>query len=321
MLYLGDNELSELNLNFVDSISYIEKGLKLINEKDFAQPLKPYLRFGNPKNRIIAMPSYVGGDINISGIKWIASFPDNIKKNIRRANSVVVLNDTETGVPISIINSPYLSILRTASVSGSIISNYKKNRNLSNLQIGIMGWGPIGKAHFEMLKTILGESVTEYRVFDLRDMSEDQVIKNNKKIKLVSKWEDAFLNSDIVFTCTVSDAPYINKKPKKGALLMNVSLRDYTVDFYQYLDNATIIVDDWDEVCRENTDIENFYKYKNLTKDKTISIDEYILKNEIEKIDTDKLIMFNPMGMAVFDMCIGRYIYDTARAKNIGKDL
>lgn len=46
------------------------------------------------------MPAFVGGEINASGIKWIASFPDNIHKGKKRANCVVILNSVQTGEPI-----------------------------------------------------------------------------------------------------------------------------------------------------------------------------------------------------------------------------
>lgn len=47
---------------------------------EFAQPIKPYLRYNNLKNRIIAMPAYAGGECDMAGIKWIASYPDNINQ-------------------------------------------------------------------------------------------------------------------------------------------------------------------------------------------------------------------------------------------------
>ena len=321
MLYVGKKEIDQLGLNFNDSISYIEKAMELIYKNDYAQPIKPYLRYGDMKNRIIAMPAFVGGDINLAGIKWIASFPNNIKNNIPRAHSVVILNEAATGIPISVINTPYLSILRTASVSGTIIKHYREARNLKNITIGIIGWGPIGKAHYQMVKTILGSCVKEVRLYDIRDVTNDEVVGVESKIRVVNSWEEAYLDSDIVFHCTVSDAPYVDKKPKKGALLMNVSLRDYKPEFYDYIKDSTIIVDDWEEVCREDTDIEYFHKLKGLQMEDTVTVMDVIVNHRLNEIPEDQCIMFNPMGMAVFDVTMGRYIYDTAVKKNIGTNL
>ncbi len=321
MLYIGKNEIKDLKLNYNEAIPYIEKAIELIYENDYAQPVKPYLRYNNPQNRIIAMPAYVGGEIDLAGIKWIASFPDNIKKNIPRAHSVVVLNEATTGIPISVINSPYLSILRTASVSGTMIKHYNEARKLENITVGIIGFGPIGKAHYHMLKTLLDSSIQKIRLFDLRDMRQDEIVMADSKIEVVDSWEKAYLDSDIVFHCTVSDAPYVNKKPKESALLMNVSLRDYTTEFYDYIKGSTIIVDDWKEVCRENTDIENFYKMKGLKKEDTVTFMEVIMENKLKDIPEKQNIMFNPMGMAVFDVAIGRYIYNKSVQNKVGVEL
>jgi ornithine cyclodeaminase len=35
----------------------------------------------------------------------------------------------------------------------------------------------------------------------------------------------------------------------------------------------------------------------------------------------DEAIMFNPMGMAVFDIALGKYYVDEALKKNVGKNL
>ena len=98
---------------------------------------------------------------------------------------------------------------------------------------------------------------------------------------------------------------------------LNVSLRDYTVDFYDYIKNS-IIVDEWEEVCRENTDIENMYKYRNLQKKDTAGITDVVCRNIIAKLNQDDAIMFNPMGMAVFDIAIGAYYFRKATEYGIG---
>ena len=45
-----------------------------------------------------------------------------------------------------------------------------------------------------------------------------------------------------------------------------------------------------------------------------------MLKKEMENVD-DKVIMFNPMGMAIFDMAISQYYYEYSKKQNIGVDL
>lgn len=57
---------------------------------------------------------------------------------------VVILNDVDTGKPEAIINTALLSILCTSGVIGSIIKAYSKVRDLKDINIGIVGWGPIG---------------------------------------------------------------------------------------------------------------------------------------------------------------------------------
>ncbi len=45
------------------------------------------------QHRIIAMPSHIGGEHAISGIKWIGSKHDNpSKRNMERASGVIILN-------------------------------------------------------------------------------------------------------------------------------------------------------------------------------------------------------------------------------------
>lgn len=70
-----------------------------------------FLRFpDNPSARIIALPAHIGADPKIgsngiSGIKWIASYPANLKLGIPRASAVLILNDGQTGYPFACLES------------------------------------------------------------------------------------------------------------------------------------------------------------------------------------------------------------------------
>lgn len=141
MRYFNEKDFANFPFSWDETINEIGKAISYIDKKDYSQPIKPYLRFKDNSNRIIAMPAYIGGNIDIAGIKWIASFPDNIKAGIPRASSVTVLNDTNTGVPIAIFNTAMVSIIRTASVSGYLLQKYKEYNPLPKYNIGIIGFG------------------------------------------------------------------------------------------------------------------------------------------------------------------------------------
>jgi len=320
MLYLGNNDIQNIGLNWNRTIDVIEKAVKCLYAKDYAQPIKPYLRYRDLANRIIAMPAFVGGDIDLAGIKWIASFPNNIKNNIPRAHSVVILNDANTGVPICIINTALLSIIRTASVSGLMIRYFLSARPLRHISVGIIGWGPIGRHHFKMCTELLNKQIDNIRLFDIREINLGEIESPHKdKITVTKTWQDAYRDTDIFITCTVSKVPYIDEKPKPGSLLLNVSLRDYKVDIYDY--TKAIIVDDWEEVCREKTDIEMMHLQKGLRKEDTKSIVDVVCDDCLKDYPQNESIMFNPMGMAVFDIATGRYYFDEAKAMGIGLSL
>lgn len=321
MIYLNENNMNDIGINWNEIISIIEEATKSLANNDFAQPIKPYLRYRDLKNRIIAMPAFVGGNINKSGIKWIASFPDNIKNNMPRAHSVVILNNADTGEPEAIINTAKLSILRTAAVTGSIIKAFSKVRELNNINIGIIGWGPIGQHHFKMVTELLGDKIDKIFLYDIAPISISSISSVYKeKIEIVDCWQDAYKDADIFMTCTVSKEPYIDMKPKKGSLQLNVSLRDYKTDIYEHI-KENIIVDDWEEVCREKTDIEMLNIEKGLNKEDTKSIVDVICNNCFKDFSTEDVIMFNPMGMAVFDIAVGKYYVNKAVELGIGQKL
>ena len=109
MLYLNEKDLTKIGQNWNATIDNIELAVQCLDKKDYVQPVKPYLRYRDLTNRIIALIAFVGGKINLAGIKWIASFPDNINHGLPRAHSVVILNDADTGAPVGIINTALLS--------------------------------------------------------------------------------------------------------------------------------------------------------------------------------------------------------------------
>ena len=140
MLYVSNRETNLIKKDWNELIGEIEKTTLIDEQGMTSQPEHPFVDFPDPANRIIALPAYVGGDIDVAGIKWIASFPDNINHGLPRANSITILNSTKTGIPYAVFNSPLLSIVRTSSVSGVVLRKYFNFRKDMFIQIKLFNF-------------------------------------------------------------------------------------------------------------------------------------------------------------------------------------
>lgn len=317
MRYLDTNSILELPVKWSELSRIIEETVQCLHVEDTVQPLKPYLRFKNLTNRIISMPAYVGGDFDVAGIKWIASFPENIHKGIPRAHSVTILNDANTGEPICIVNSAMISVLRTAAVSRMMVDHYLKVRPLTRPKIGLTGFGPIGQYHLRMIQDIFDDA--EVYVYDLMGVDKERQ-EQFGPITVVDDWRKAYEGADIFMTCTVSTDRYVDLAPKPHSLHLNVSLRDYkpeTIDYFR----KGIVVDNWKEICRENTDIEKMHELYGLEESEAATIIDVVASDRLTKMVAEGPVLFNPMGMSVFDIAVAKYYMQVSQQEDVGVQL
>jgi len=321
MYYLNQTHLESLGVDWEKVIDQVFIATKELQAKNFEQPMKTYLRYGDPKNRIIAMPAFLGGAIHTSGIKWIASFPQNLEKGLNRASSVTILNDADTGYPFCIINTATISVIRTASVTGMVLKKLilEQNKGGAIKKAGIIGFGPIGQMHLAMLDYLFEKQLEMVVICDVRPIDSNRLkhfagtLEN--RVVVSRHWQDAYKNMDIVITCTNTVNRYIDLPPKNGSYQMNISLRDYKPQINEFID--FMIVDNWKEVCREDTDIEAMHKHSNLQKSNVHELPK-LLFGDYPFPDSNHTVMFNPMGMSIYDIAMAKYYYELAKDRRIG---
>ena len=221
-------------------------------------PNSLFLRLPNEgRNRIIALPAYLGQGFEAAGLKWVSSFPGNLEKGLDRASAVIILNSAETGRPEVIMEGSVVSAKRTAASAALAARVLRDGRPLET--VAVMGCGPI---NLEVVRFLLAASpaVARVRVFDVDAARAEQFrrkchgLGGRLEVEVVAEGGALFSGAEVVSIATNSVRPHISNLSScpPGAVILHVSLRDLTPEVILASDN---VVDDVDHVCRAQTSV------------------------------------------------------------------
>ncbi|WP_447042264.1 2,3-diaminopropionate biosynthesis protein SbnB [Streptomyces sp. DSM 118878] len=300
----------------------VRRGYLAHGAGESSNPHSSFLRFPHkPNSRIISLPAYLGGDFDVAGVKWIASFPDNPgARKIPRASAVLVLNSTETGYPFACLESSIISATRTAASAAlgaeALVGSREARR------VGVVGTGLIA-GHVARFLEDLNWKTGGFRLFDTsRAHAEEFARKLTERgaddVLVVDDVKDAFLDCDLVVLTTVAGEPHIHDPEllAHAPVVLHLSLRDLAPEMILAAQNFT---DDVDHAVRERTSL-------HLTEQRTGNRD--FIEGTIAELltgtvtrDPGKAAIFSPFGLGVLDLAVGKWIHDQVAADGHGHDI
>ncbi len=292
----------------------IKSAYELHHSGKSINPDSCFLQLPNSKNRIIALPAHLDSKVAISGIKWIASYPNNISHNIPRASAVLILNDAETGYPLVCMESSIISATRTVASAVLAIEHLNlMSKEINNL--GIIGCGLISRY---LLKFLLHDN-WKIKKIHLYDQTEIEALKYkqdfSKKeldIEIYKNIDDLLAESNIAAFATTASSPYVeNISSPSPRIILNLSLRDLSPSIIK---NSINIVDDIDHVLKAETSL-----HLSCNKENKPEFDHF---NIVQLFNhppspSNKRYIFSPFGLGVLDIALGQYIYKEAITNNL----
>jgi 2,3-diaminopropionate biosynthesis protein SbnB len=238
-----------------DVFDAVEAAYRLHASGNTVNPDSYFLRYPDkPSARIIALPAHLGGAVQISGIKWISSFPENRASNLARASAVLILNDATTGYPVACIEASLISATRTGASAALAAEHMSLNPFEGTL--GIVGTGVIARTTVEWLLF----RNWKFRKISLYDADRKEAEHFSKWLReqhslradIQDRLEGALSDASLVLFATTALEPYLANETllKHAPAVIHLSLRDICVNVILASQN---VVDDVDHCLKAGT--------------------------------------------------------------------
>jgi 2,3-diaminopropionate biosynthesis protein SbnB len=303
----------ELELMEVVGRAYLAHG-----RGESSLPHSTFLRFPNDDlNRIIALPAYLGDGFGVAGMKWIASFPGNVKKGFARASAVLILNSSTTGLPEAILESSLISARRTAASAALAARELRRDR--ATPSAGLIGTGVI---NFETARFLLRAlpDLTRFVLYDLdRERAEafagalSEMLRSVRDVEVtvVDDPREIYRENPVVAYATTAVKPHVSdlSECQPGATILHISLRDLAPEVVLAHDN---VVDDVDHAVRANTSLhlaEQQVGHRDFIR---CTLADILAGAAPPKRDESLLTIFSPFGLGVLDLAVGQLARERA---------
>lgn len=317
VLYLSRKNVERISLPMIEIIQALEKMFKEKGEGKVEMPPKPGIHT-RPDAFIHAMPAYIPS-LGSAGMKWVSGYPENQKKGLPYITGLLILNDPETGIPISIMDATWITAKRTGAAT-AVAAKYLARAESST--VGILACGVQGRSNLEALACLF--KINKVKVYDIYPKVAKRFAKEmgaalQLPIEVVSKPEEAVKNLDMV----VTSGPILkHPNPVIEAGWLKEGGFASPVDFDSYWQGPALQAAD--KLATDDAAQMGYYRtagYFQQTPQPYADMGEIVAgKKPGRTSPTERIISVN-LGLALDDMATAILIYQKAKQDGIGREL
>jgi len=146
VLYLSRADVESVGLPMAEIIDaleamFVEKGKGAVE-----MPPKPGI---HPRVDafIHAMPAHIPR-LGAAGIKWVSGYWSNRERGLPYISGLLILNDPDTGIPISVMDATWITAMRTGAATAVAA---KRMARADSRSVGIVACGVQGRSNLEAL--------------------------------------------------------------------------------------------------------------------------------------------------------------------------
>lgn len=317
ILYLSRSDVAAVDLPMSDIIAGLEAMFRLKGEGKVEMPPKPGIHT-QPDAFIHAMPAAIP-DMQAAGMKWVSGYPGNLERGLPYISGLLVLNDPETGIPLSVMDCTWITAMRTGAATAVAARALARPDSAT---AGIVACGVQGRANLEALACAF--DLKEVKAFDIRaEVAERYAREMGERLGLpvrpVPSTEAAVRASDLV----VTSGPILKRpSPAIGPGWLAEGAFACPLDFDSYWQGDAFR--EADRLATDDLDQMAFYRTEGYfadTPEPYADLGEIVAGTKPGRTsDSERTLSVN-LGLGLEDMATAVLIYRRARERGIGTEL
>lgn len=203
-LLLNRKDVANL-LDMTDAIAAVEEAFCELAAGRVDMPQRAAIHVPANSGVHLSMPAWVGGDRGGLGVKVVTVYPDNPSKHhLPTVLAIVLLNDTETGKPIALMDAGYMTAVRTGAVSG-VATKWMARADAKT--VGIFGAGVQAETQLEamcVVRKIESASVFDVNAGRAKEYASKMSARCSIDVRVASNARAAVDGQDIIVTASTS---------------------------------------------------------------------------------------------------------------------
>lgn len=317
--YLSQEDILALDISYMDVINIVEGAMSEFGKGTCQLPVKIHVNT-RPQTYINAMPAYIGGNYDVTGMKWVAGYPENRAKGLPVTWGIMAMNDSETGAITGVMDARWITAIRTAAVA-AVTAKYCKPAKTKVMTI--IGAGEQGKWNARLIKLVIPELEKIY-ISDIYEGAVNDYLEKMRPLMPEVEFVPFFTDeekqkcideSQILLTATQrGDKPIIyNSMLHKGMLGIPLESTAWAGETYtQFADR--FVCDDWNLVQRYLED----GKYTDGLPEEYQILGDIVNGDSVGRANEEEFVIASSHGVSITDVALGDFILKKAEKKNVG---
>ncbi|MEA4987225.1 MAG: ornithine cyclodeaminase family protein [Anaerovorax sp.] len=263
---------------------------------------------------------------NLHGLKMLNNFPLNVQNGLPPFNGMLMIFDSETGIPLGVMDASYITCMRTGA-AGAI--GAKTLARADSETLFILGAGKQAayqiKASLILMpqikKVYIADVINSENAVHLAEEFEKSMDYVHCRFEAVDNLEKAVGESDVIITVTPSRSPVIKKewiKPGTHFSCIGADMEGKEEIDPKIFAGAKIYADDKAQ-CIKVGEMEIPLRDGYISEQDICGEIGQVLAGQIKGRESqEEITIFDATGLALLDLVTGKCAIELAREKGLG---